>query len=121
MVNSAVITPPAPREKPPSGRGSCGARLATTIAELCGRVRMTYARIDVPGRRRSTLAMKGLSLMVRALAWAPPPVRVMAAGALEWEPGTGRVPVKGSVEPTAKVMGMTMGSLKATGWAMPWQ
>ncbi|OLB86690.1 MAG: hypothetical protein AUI15_30665 [Actinobacteria bacterium 13_2_20CM_2_66_6] len=40
-VSSAVITPPAPRMKPPSGRGSCGARLATTIAELCGRVLVT--------------------------------------------------------------------------------
>src|SRR5260370_13764421 len=62
MVRGGVITPPAPRVKPPSGRGSWGARLATTIAELCGSVRVTYARIDVPGRRLSTLSTKGLSL-----------------------------------------------------------
>src|SRR5258708_358669 len=62
MCRSALITPRAPRVKPPSGRGSGGARLATTIAELCGSVRVTYARIDVPGRRLSTLSTKGLSL-----------------------------------------------------------
>src|SRR5712691_10374427 len=61
-VSSAVTTPPAPRAKPPSGRGSCGPRLLTTITELCGRVRVTYARIEDPGRRLSTLLMNGLSL-----------------------------------------------------------
>src|SRR6266581_4461353 len=60
-VSSAVTTPPAPRVKPPSGRGSWGARLLTTIGEQCGSVRETYAFIEPPGRRRSTLSRKGLT------------------------------------------------------------
>jgi hypothetical protein len=35
-------------------------------------VRVTYARMDVPGRRRSTLSMNALSLMARVSAWAQP-------------------------------------------------
>src|SRR5256712_13766946 len=60
-VSSAGPPPPAPRARRPSGRGSCGARLLTTIAEWWGSVRDTYALIEPPGRRRSTLLMKGLS------------------------------------------------------------
>ena len=33
-------------------------------AELCGSVRETYERIDVPGRLRSTLCTNGLSLII---------------------------------------------------------
>src|SRR5258708_2245234 len=60
-VSSAVTTPPPPRANPPSGRGSCGARLLTTTVELCGSGRVTELRIDEPGRRRSTLCRNGLS------------------------------------------------------------
>src|SRR4030081_2822599 len=63
-VSRAVTTPPAPRAKPPSGLGSCGPRLLTMITELLGRVRVTYARIEDPGLRLSTLCMNGLSITI---------------------------------------------------------
>src|ERR1700682_2294401 len=120
-VSKAVMTPPAPRAKPPSGRGSWGARLATTIAELCGSVRVTYPRIEVPGRRLSTLCMNGLSGIVTVMAMGPAFQRVSgmdlekvaAAAELGLASAELKEPQKVTEAPTAtqteKVKGMCKG------------
>jgi hypothetical protein len=48
--------------KPPSGLGSCGARLLTTIGEQSGRVRITYERSDEAGVVLAIDVMTGRSV-----------------------------------------------------------
>src|SRR5438445_8483202 len=70
-VSSPVMTPPAPRLKPPSGPGSYGARLLTTIGETSGSVRVTYARTDDAGVVLRIEVMRGRSVSAMLMGFPP--------------------------------------------------
>ena len=69
-VSRPVMTPPAPRLKPPSGLGSWGARLLTTIGEQSGSVRVTYDRSEDAGVVLKIEVMSGRSVSAMLMGLA---------------------------------------------------